>query len=180
MSDPQMRRIRFLAEIAKKKQGRQGRLGKTAMQKYAYMLQTLYGVKLGYRFSLYNYGPYSKSLMGDLDIGDFLSLIDVEFEEDAGYRIVSSGDADFGDPDLEKEVLASLSELDSMFDVFGDMNAKQLELRSTITFVAEDNPKITRQELTERTSSIKPQFDEDEVEQAIADVERTGKTGPFT
>ena len=40
--------------------------GRTALMKFAYLLQTVRGVPLGYRFELYNYGPYDSTVLSDL------------------------------------------------------------------------------------------------------------------
>ena len=39
--------------------------GRTALMKFAYLLQTVRGVPLGYRFRLHNYGPYDEEVLVD-------------------------------------------------------------------------------------------------------------------
>src|SRR5437879_13176120 len=53
--------ITWLAENA-------GSLGRTALMKYCYFLQIVCGVPLGYRFSLYSYGPFDSDVLSDLDV----------------------------------------------------------------------------------------------------------------
>ncbi len=66
-------------------------LGRTALMKYCYFLQVLRGVPLGYRFSLYSYGPFDSDVLSDLDstesIGGVTSFVEY-FPSGYGYRIV--------------------------------------------------------------------------------------------
>ena len=39
--------------------------GRTALMKFAYLLQTIRGIPLGYRFRLYNYGLYDEQVLTD-------------------------------------------------------------------------------------------------------------------
>ena len=55
-------------ELAGRLEGQSPQFGKTAFMKMAYLLQELYGVPLGYRFSLYTYGPYSSGSPSGLGI----------------------------------------------------------------------------------------------------------------
>ena len=43
------------------------KLGKTAVMKAVFMLQQVKGIKLGYDFSIYTYGPYASDVMADID-----------------------------------------------------------------------------------------------------------------
>ncbi len=40
--------------------------GRTTLMKFAYILQTVRDVPLGYRFQLYNYGPYDEAVLTDI------------------------------------------------------------------------------------------------------------------
>jgi hypothetical protein len=43
-----------------------GKLGRTALMKMAYFLQTIKGVSLGYDFRMYTYGPFDQDVLDDL------------------------------------------------------------------------------------------------------------------
>jgi uncharacterized protein YwgA len=60
-------------------------LGKTKLQKLVYLLRELKGVRVGYDFRFYNYGPYSDSLSGDLGYLQSLDAQSILF----GHRIRS-------------------------------------------------------------------------------------------
>src|ERR1700694_5809855 len=68
-----------------------GHIGRTALMKYMYFLQTVRGVPLGYNFSMYSYGPFDSEVLADLSSGEMLHIVDVspvEFSGGYGYRIV--------------------------------------------------------------------------------------------
>ena len=58
-------RLSLPAVLARRLEGRSPQFGKTVLMKFAYLLQEIYGIPLGYRFSLYTYGPYSKEVLAD-------------------------------------------------------------------------------------------------------------------
>src|SRR5579872_1325193 len=67
-----------------------GHIGRTALMKYMYFLQTLRGVPLGYNFSLYSYGPFDSDVLADLSSAEVLKIVEitpVEFPGGYGYRI---------------------------------------------------------------------------------------------
>lgn len=69
----------IIAEFAYRLYNLELRFGKTALQKFIYLLQELYNVKIGYDFSLYTYGPFSSELLSDLDFVESLNGVDVGF-----------------------------------------------------------------------------------------------------
>ena len=80
-------RISIITELAK----RDANIGKTAMMKFLYLLQTVYSVPLGYDFEIYTYGPYSQAVMSDIEFADYTGSIyisPVEYPNGLnGYRI---------------------------------------------------------------------------------------------
>jgi len=66
--------------------------GRTTLMKFAYLLQTVRGVPLGYRFELYNYGPYDSTVVSDLSQAVTLKAIKSEtvyFQSGYGYEYSS-------------------------------------------------------------------------------------------
>ncbi len=51
------------------------RLGRTAIMKLVYLLQTVKGVPLGYSFGLYIYGPYENDVLNDLGQGETMRAV---------------------------------------------------------------------------------------------------------
>src|SRR5688572_11107025 len=81
-----LERAGYVMEIVRRKP-ETTRLGKTSLLKLIYLLQEVYGVNLGYRFSLYTYGPYTASVMSDIDYMDGTGILSVEYNGDIGYSI---------------------------------------------------------------------------------------------
>src|SRR5207237_1440889 len=112
-----LERTSIIGEIARKKQG--GQLGKTAVMKLLHLLQDGLGVPLGYRFTLYNYGPYDTEVMSDIEFAASLSHVTVEYQgPDQGYRILPG--SKIGNLPLGVE-----PKLDKLVKDFGAMNARE-------------------------------------------------------
>lgn len=158
-----LERIGVLAEIARLKSGRTGRLGKTALMKLMHILQESYGLPLGYRFSLYNYGPYDSALMSDVDYAESLGQIAVSYSGDEGYQIRPA-------PGLTERTCPreAREKIGQLLQHFGDMNARELELRSTLLFLADGG---SREALAGRLREIKPKYSVTEVEAALQQLE---------
>lgn len=79
-------RLAVIASLAQKCDN----LGRTALMKYCYFLQVLRGVPLGYRFSLYSYGPFDSDVLADLDTAESVDGVKssvVYFQGGYGYKI---------------------------------------------------------------------------------------------
>ena len=68
--------------------------GKTSLQKIIYILQEIYDVKIGYSYTLYNYGPYSADLANDLEYIAALKGVKISWVNSGGYRIRPDSAAD--------------------------------------------------------------------------------------
>ena len=53
-------------------------IGRTAVMKLCYFLQTLKGVPLGYRFTLYSYGPFDSDVLSDLGTAESRKAVSSE------------------------------------------------------------------------------------------------------
>lgn len=171
MSDPLLKRIGVLAEIASQKQSKRGRLGKTAMQKLVHLLQEAYHVPLDYRFSLYTYGPYDSQVMNDLDYADAIGALAIHYDDDAGYRIESGPQEDMIER-YRAEMMAEHGDaINRLIEDYGDLNARDLELRSTLFYIASEKDNVkTRHELAERLKSIKPKYTDHDIQSGIDDL----------
>ena len=165
--DNLLRRLALLVEIADRKRDRPGRLGKTAMQKLIYLLQEVYEVNFGYRFTLYTYGPYEASVARDVDYAGALSLLLLEYDHDRGYEITCGPKV--GQLDENRRVFCAEagSQLDELFEHFGDLTARQLELRATLVFIAKDGTSIAEGELRKQIRHLKPKYDQGEIDEAV-------------
>jgi len=154
-----LERTLVIGEIARRKMSAQ--LGKTALMKLLHLLQDGLGVPLGYRFTLYNYGPYDTEVMSDIDFAQSLGRVSVQYQgPDQGYRIEAAGDAATLSPEVGKKVGALMTK-------FGAMTARDLELRSTLLFLSHG---YSGDSLIERVRDLKPKYSDSETRSALAEM----------
>jgi uncharacterized protein len=152
--------------------------GRTALMKFAYLLQTVRRVPLGYRFELYNYGPYDSTVLSDLSQAVTAKAVKseiVHYPSGSGYAY-STNEA--GHAKLCGKVSSQLAEYEDdigwVLDEFGANSASRLELVSTIVFAEREmrrkNQKPLKAELCARVSRIKPHFTAGIISQAIEEL----------
>ena len=163
--------------LARKLEGKSPQFGKTVFVKMAYLLQEVYKIPLGYRFSLYTYGPYSAEVLADLDRARFREQVKMDYiGEDAGFAITEGergGDlgSDLG-PLTQYE-----NAIDRMVQFFGHYNARNLELRTTIVYLwnmLEISDENSANKVVEEVLQLKPQFNDIEVKTAIGQLKSDG------
>lgn len=155
--------------------------GRTAMMKFAYLLQTLRGVPLGYRFRLYNYGPYDSAVLNDLSRAETLHAVKektVAYPTGDGYQYLSKEGTDQVRHRVADELHSIDDAVDWLFERFGKETASRLELFSTIVYAeremrAKGQPRV-RGELCRRVQSIKPYFDAATIAGAVDALARGG------
>ena len=161
-------------ELAGRLKGQSPQFGKTAFMKMAYLLQELYEVPLGYRFSLYTYGPYSPEVLADLEYANLRKQVEIEYLGDpqGGFRITPSEVV--GLSKSQNESIAKYSHaLDELVEHFGSFNARELELRTTSIFLWKRIRPTKPEDLStliEAVRQLKPHFNEMAIRSAIADL----------
>ena len=168
-------RLGLIAELADRFHGVSPQFGKTALEKMAYFLQELYGIGIGYDFSLYTYGPFTSQLLHDLDFAEALGAVRVECvnSEIGGYTISAAPTASIvmgrareflGRQDVQAAITRLVED-------FGGYSAKDLELRSTIVYIDRDALRrgcaLNRDALADMVRDIKPYFSVGEILGAI-------------
>lgn len=139
-------------------------LGRTAIMKLVYFLTTLRDVPLGYRFTLYAYGPFDSEVLRDVDYASSLGALStqlVRYPSGYGYSITTGSEIEEVESLGEKFVQAHQEDIDWVTAEFADLNASELELVSTIVYInreSEDLP-TTEDELAQRVHDVKPHFD---------------------
>lgn len=148
--------------------------GRTALMKLCYFLQTLRGVPLGYRFTLYAYGPFDSEVLGDLSSAEALGLVTsnvVTFNGGYGYEIRSGKQARRAGM-LARDFLKRYQrDIDWVINEFGGYSASDLELLSTIVFIdreiSRSESTATLQQYVRRVKDVKPHFSESHIEMMI-------------
>jgi uncharacterized protein YwgA len=156
----------LVAHIAKRLGGGHN-LGKTKLQKLVYLLRELKGVRVGYDFRFYNYGPYSDSLSGDLGYLQSLEAVKVSYDPFMNmYDIIAGEKAEALEEKASGFLRENRADLDEVIERFGRRQAKDLELISTIVFVAKSGIRAER-ELISKVMELKPKFTRDEIKAAL-------------
>jgi hypothetical protein len=160
--------LAVIAELASKTPG--GYLGRTALMKFCYLLQTIRGVPLGYRFTLYSYGPFDSNVLSDLSTAEALRAVQSSltyYPGGYGYQIRKG---ECGDSILRagEEFLGQhRGNIDWVLQEFGSHGSADLELESTIIYV--DREAAIKLEtlpielLVHRVRDVKPHFAEEYV-----------------
>ena len=160
-------RILIITELAIK----DANIGKTAMMKFLYLLQTLYAVPLGYDFQIYTYGPYSQAVMSDIELADYwgdIIISPIQYPNGMnGYNIIPT---DEGKMHVSKERAAIDPYNDAIKNIikyFSDKTAKELELDSTLVFVSnsynQNGWNNSKDEICSAVKQIKPHFSDDDI-----------------
>jgi uncharacterized protein len=142
-----------------------GYIGRTALMKYMYFLQTLREVPLGYRFTLYSYGPFDSEVLADLENAEALSAVESEavlYRGGYGYRIRPSTNSGW----LQRRNSTFLDKYEPdirwVVGEFGSLTNSELELVSTIIYADREaehwGDRITLRDLAERVHEVKPRF----------------------
>lgn len=160
--------------LADKLRQRDKNFGKTALQKYVYILQTLYGVEIGYDFEMYTYGPYCSELHSNLDLVEHWGCVSVESDGEHGYTIhpgeydnLTAKDSFFRHDNTGRAI-------DQLKMDFGGLYAKDLELRATLIYIDREykrkNAELTEDKLCNTVMEIKPKFTKDIIIDAIEEL----------
>ncbi|ABI67511.1 YwgA family protein [Syntrophomonas wolfei] len=161
----------LMAELALKLEGVSPQFGKTVLQKLVYILQEIYRVPCGYDYILYNYGPYSEALADDLSFFASMDGVKVEWNRRLGYEIKKAERTSHFRERGKDFLTQHASQIDEVIKEFGSMNAKELELRSTILYVSKEEP-LDKSDLLDRVKDIKPHFTVGEIDNAYQELER--------
>ena len=154
------------------------RLGRTALMKCLYLLQTLRGVPLGYRFSLYSYGPFDQEVLGDLAHAEADGRVKsrlVPFpNESYGYELAPA-------PRSARRLEAAApyaEELEWVLGEFGSRSAGELEMASTIVYVDRSNAanglRVPPDQLVDRVREIKPHLVVERIRAEAANLQDKG------
>jgi hypothetical protein len=163
MNELDKARLGLMAVLAERAPN--GQIGRTALMKYMYFLQTLRNVPLRYNFTMYSYGPFDSDVLADLSSGEGMNVVTsttVMFSGGYGYEIRPGSLADFAKRNAAAFLAEHREDIDWMFATFGNLSAADLELTSTIIYVdreaGEGCQRCSVEDVTERVNDIKPRF----------------------
>jgi hypothetical protein len=142
-------------------------LGRTAIVKLVYLLQSLRGVEAGYDFSLYSYGPFTSAILNDLDYAAFLKAVEVRTVPNAvgfGYEIRPGPAAGSWKEQAASWLQQYHADIDWVAKTFGSRSATDLELLATLIYadreLAAPGKPVPLAELVRLVRGVKPRFSE--------------------
>ena len=177
LTDPEARRA-VIIELAVRLSDR---LGRTGVMKCMYLLQTLAGLKLGYQFRLYTYGPYDGQVLDDLCVAEALGAVRskaFDWQGGTGYVITAGPSSEAALTRARRYLDSASKAIDWVVNKFGSQPASELELASTVIFVDQafhgSGEKISTAELARRVHDIKPHHGLDKIQSVIAELNGEG------
>ncbi|MGC8761734.1 MAG: hypothetical protein ACP5VC_17390 [Bryobacteraceae bacterium] len=164
-SELQDARLAVITELVSRAPG--GYVGRTALMKFCYLLQTVRAVPLGYRFTLYSYGPFDSSVLSDLSTAETLRAVQSNltfYPGGYGYQISKGERGDSVLRDGEHFLKQYRKDIDWVLEQFGSHGSADLELESTIVYVDREasrkGEKLSVDQLAQRVRDVKPHFQE--------------------
>jgi uncharacterized protein len=178
-SELQDARLAVITELASRAPS--GRIGRTALMKFSYLLQTVRGVPLGYRFTLYSYGPFDSSVLSDLSTAETLRAVQSNLTYYSGGYGYQIRQGEHGDSVMKagQEFLNRYQEsIDWVLQEFGSHGSADLELESTIIYVdreaARKSETLSIELLGQRVRDVKPHFAEDYIREKVSQLTSKG------
>ncbi|HEY6343099.1 MAG TPA: hypothetical protein VIY49_16515 [Bryobacteraceae bacterium] len=166
-------RYALIADVVRRFDDAHYRLGKTALQKIVFLLQRSLWVDIGYRYTLYTYGPFCADVARDLDAVEAFGGARISNDTGFGGYQIHAGPTNDEIRGQSSEFLQKISgALDRLVADFGGLNAKELELRSTLLYLM--GPELSREELVQQVHDVKPHFSSAVIRAALQELE--GKT----
>lgn len=151
-----------------------GSLGRTALMKLFYFLQVLKGVPLGYRFTLYSYGPFDPDVLSDLGTAESFHAVESKLDVYPGGYGYSIRKGELADKCIQagQTFIGQYSEpIDWVLSEFGSLNSAALELKATIVYVDRESKMksktISKQEMVRQVHDVKPHFPEETISASV-------------
>ena len=169
-------RYALIAELVRRSDAQGMTLGKTAFQKMIFLLQRVFGFDFDYSYTLYTYGPFCADVARDLDIVAGFGGVEIAYNGVYGGCELRPGPASDELRERGAGILPSVSTaLDKLLADYGRATAKELELRSTIIYLA--SPERSGNEVVRLVQQAKPHFSEGQIEAARRELEEQGYLG---
>ncbi len=173
MTEIQKARLATIVTLVERKP----RIGRSVLMKLCYFLQTLRNVPLGYRFTLYSYGPFDSNVLSDLASAESFGGLhsDIVLHSNSyTYEIAPSTKSD----SLKAWAADFIKHYDSDFNwvlnEFGDWESGDLELLSTIVYVDRESEgaseKLSQGALVQKVLDVKPRFEEAYIREKVKDL----------
>ena len=178
-SELQDARLAVITELASRAPN--GYIGRTALMKLSYLLQTVRGVPLGYRFTLYSYGPFDSSVLSDLSTAETLKAVQsslMYYPGGYGYQIRQGENGDSALNAGQDFLNRHRESIDWELGEFGTHSSADLELESTIVYVDREAARKSETQsielLAQRVRDVKPRFREEYIREKASRLHAKG------
>jgi hypothetical protein len=158
-----------------------GRLGRTALMKLAYLLQTEKGLPLGYDFGLYTYGPFDRDVLNDLGMAEALGAVKSELVtfpsgSGYGYEFIPGVNREYVRRNAGGTLGGYEAAIRWALEEFGGRSAAELELLTTIIYAdreaAQRREQLSTKKLAQKVGEVKPRFPEQHIVSKIEELNR--------
>jgi uncharacterized protein YwgA len=141
--------------------------------KLMFFLQESMGVPLNYQFSLYSYGPFDSEVLADISTAERLNVLKSSiayYPSGTGYLYEPGPQSDGVDELAGDFINEHRADIEWALANFSGKTAGELELLSTILFVAKyQNPK-TASKLIDQVELVKPHFSQEQIQKAFQEL----------
>ena len=148
-------------------------LTKESFTDLVYILQEVHKIPLGYRFTLYVYGPQCTQLAAELDMSKLRGLVNVEYNPEAKSTRVTPGPKRKRIEENNRILADYERQIHDTVRTFGHLSPGELNIRSSIIYVWEQSSEVHPEDLqkTDRVTkmmwALKPHQEEARVQKAI-------------
>lgn len=156
-------------------------IGRTMLMKLCYFLQEVKGVPLGYRFTIYSYGPFDSDVLSDLSTAVSLGAIKSTVVYNSvgyGYELEPGDYAEVIKQAGEIFLSEHRTDIDWVIKEFSQKSASDLELESTAVFVDRETKALGEQiaisDLADKVHRLKPHFKKDYIEDRAKALNESG------
>ena len=152
-------------------------LGRTALMKLLFLLTTIKDVPLGYRFRMYNYGPFDSEVLSDIDYAARLDALSVDMVRYvSGYEYyIRPGPAADEIIDRDKPFVdMHRKDIEWIIGNFASSSAGRLEMLSTIVYVKHKLEVSSTDDLIRVVNEIKPRFSEEMIRVDVDEFRKVG------
>lgn len=151
--------------------GRELPIGKKAVQKYIHLVDDAAGVETGYDFSIYTYGPFSRTLASELDFLDSMRAISVKYDPTKGSFDIGPGE------NAQRVISAGIEylsrnkqKIDTLLATLKGKSAYDLELYSTLVFLKSHVDDLkSDNDVVNKLLALKPKYSKDKVERTLTE-----------
>jgi hypothetical protein len=163
-------RLRLLASVVQMLDEAGSWTGRMHIQKLLYFAQELLGLESDYEFVLYQRGPYSFDLDADIRSLRSIGAVDITPMPPYGpsYGATALGDVLGKASPVGEQAIAKLR---ALAGELGPKQARDLELLATTLYVLRERRRSDKA-VVRRVVSLKPQFSEDDAQDAIRQVKQ--------